>query len=228
MWILALACAFFIFLHLIVSGTNLRGQIVAQIGRRAYLAIYIVLSAISVAWMTIAFTRTLSDPLNIPFWDTPGLLRVLALPFNLLAFFLIVIGATSPSPTGVTSQKALPSIPIQGIIRVSRHPVLTGLAIWAGVHLITNPSLASWVFFGTFLVSTTAGTSIIDRKRLTAYPGAYETIMRRTSIVPFLAIIQGRTDFDMREIGFVRPFLALGIFCLLAVLHEFLFSVRAI
>lgn len=228
MWILALACAFFIFLHLIISGTSLRGQIIGKVGRQPYLIAYGIVSALSLAWMTLAFTRALSDPLNIEFWDTPELLRILVFPLNLLAFLLIIIGATSASPTGVQSQKHLPDIPIHGIIRVSRHPVLAGIALWAGVHLITNPSLASWVFFGTLLVSSAAGPSVIDRKRLLAYPAVYETIMRRTSIVPFLAIAQGRVDFNVREIGFVRPFMALGIFFLITVLHEFFFSVRAL
>lgn len=228
MLILALACAFFIFVHLIVSGTNLRAQITDRIGRPAYLLLYVMSATISVIWMTIAFMRAQLDMLNITFWETPGILRILALPVNLLAFMLVVIGVTSSSPTGLSSRRQLPHMPIYGIIRVTRHPILAGIGVWALMHMITSPQLASWVFFGTLLVSSAAGASIIDRKRLIAYDSIYGTIMRRTSIIPFAAIIQGRVDFNVREIGFAKPFMALGIFCLIAVLHEFLFSVRAL
>jgi uncharacterized membrane protein len=49
-------------------------------------------------------------------------------------------------------------VPPQGIVRVTRHPFLTGVGLWALVHLIGDGDVASLVFFAVWAVVALAGT----------------------------------------------------------------------
>lgn len=229
MWTLALACAFFLCIHLI-SGTTVKERIVARIGTTAWMIGFSILSLIALVWMCMAFAVALNnqDGLNIVLWAAPLPLRIIALFFNFLAFQLFVVGYFTPSPTSLIALWHMPEKPIQGIIRVSRHPVMAGIAIWALVHMICNGNLAAWLFFGTLLAQATLGTLNIDRKRLAQFGDTYQSIMKRTSIVPFVAIIEGRTAFAPEELGYARMFLAASMFAVFTVLHELIFVARAL
>src|SRR5262249_10385950 len=91
-----------------------------------------------------------------------------------------------------------------GIVRVTRHPFLTGVGLWALVHLIGNGDLASLVFFATWAIVALAGTVSIDAKRRRLLGAAWEPFAAQTSIVPFAAIAAGRNHFVPREIGLWR------------------------
>jgi uncharacterized membrane protein len=90
-----------------------------------------------------------------------------------------------------------------GIIRVTRHPQMVGQVIWCVGHTL-------WI--GTsFTVLTSIGLVLHhlfavwhgDRRLKARYGEAFEAVKSRTSVIPFLAILQGRQTFEWRE--FVRP-----------------------
>ena len=70
-----------------------------------------------------------------------------------------------------------------------------------------------------------AGTLNIDRRRRRAGGQAWRRLESETSNIPFLAIIQGRTEAHWSEIGWMR--LLAGVFLYAAVLfsHPALFGV---
>jgi len=90
--------------------------------------------------------------------------KPIAIILMLPAALLVVIGLTTPNPTSV-AQEGRVGQPPQGIVRVSRHPFLTGVALWALVHLIGNGDVASLIFFATWAIVALAGTVSIDAKR---------------------------------------------------------------
>ena len=67
-----------------------------------------------------------------------------------------------------------------------------------------------------------------DRAAAVSKLAQYRALKKRTSIVPFVAIIEGRTAFVPDELGYARMFLAASTFAVFAVLHELLFGVRAL
>src|SRR5437764_10564289 len=100
------------------------------------------------------------------------------------ASLLVVIGLTTPNPTAIAQENRLAQPP-QGIVRVTRHPFLTGVGLWALVHLIGNGDVASLVFFAVWAVVALAGTVSIDRKRRRLLgAAAWEPFAAQTSIVP--------------------------------------------
>jgi uncharacterized membrane protein len=121
---------------------------------------------------------------------------------------------TTPNPTSV-AQEGRVGQPPQGIVRVTRHPFLTGVGLWALVNLIGNGDVASLVFFATWAIVALAGTVSIDAKRRRLLDAAWEPFAAQTSIIPFAAIAAGRNHFTPREIGFWRWGVALLVYALM-------------
>ena len=228
MWMLALACAFFLALHLMISATSLKDRVIGRIGGTAYYILFSLLSLGGLIWMSVAFGVALGDPMNVVLWSSGPFLRVVGVIGNFFAFLLVVIGYTSPSSTNLAALWRMPDHPVQGVIRITRHPVLAGVGLWALTHIVCNGNLAAWIFFGSLLALCALGANTIDRKRAALMGEVYDKIRRRTSIVPFVAILEGRAAFDAKELGVVRPLLAASMFSVFLVLHELIFTVRAI
>ncbi len=228
MWTLALACAFFLAIHLLISGTEAKALIIEKIGGAAWYALFSLVSIGGFLWMCIAFFVALSNHGNPAFWGAPLFLKVIALVVNFFAFLLVVLGVTTPSPTNLLALHRMPERAVYGVVRISRHPVLAGIAIWALMHFICNGNVASWLFFGSLIALSAIGANNIDRKREAEMGHVYASIRKRTSIIPFVAIIEGRTAFAPEELGIARLFLAASMFSVFLVLHEMLFTARAL
>jgi uncharacterized membrane protein len=224
MWTLALSCAFFLCIHLMISGTVLKEQIIASIGPIAYYIIFSLFSIFGLIWMSTSFAASVSDEQNILFWPRPPLwLKAVGFAINFIAFNLFVLGLLSPSPTGLKALTKPPVKPVYGIIRVSRHPVLAGIGLFCIAHMILNGNMAAWIFFGSLLMLCALGANNIDHKRSQTMGEAYSGIKHRTSIIPFVAIFAGRTPFMPSEVGIIRLMLSVSLFTLTVVLHEVLF-----
>src|SRR6185312_8935693 len=228
MWTLALACAFFLCIHLMISGTVLKEQIITSIGKLAYYALFSLFSIVGLIWICVAYAIAVNDPLNARLWDAPLVLRIIALVGNFVAFQLLAVGVLSPSPTNLLAVRRLPEKSVHGVIRISRHPVLAGIGVWAFMHILCDGNIASWMFFGSILCLCALGANNIDRKRMATMGDEYTSVKRRTSIIPFVAIIEGRTAFAAEELGAAKMLLAASVFSVFAVLHELLFNTRVL
>ena len=207
---LILAALFFIGIHLGIAGTRLRDRAIAALGRRGYGAAFSLASVAGLAWLILAYNRA-------PYLASWGMLvwwKPVAVALMLPATLLAVIGLASPNPTAV-AQEARLAEPPTGILRVTRHPFLTGVGFWALVHLIGNGDLASLVFFAGFAVVALAGTVSIDAKRRRLSGAAWQGFAGQTSILPFAAIAAGRNRFRPGEIGLWRWAAALLAYALM-------------
>lgn len=154
-------------------------------------------------------------------------LKPVAFPLVLIAFAFIAIGVATPNPTSVGKGSQLTrEVQVRGILRVTRHPFLWGTTLWALVHFVINGDAASAILFGSLFVLALGGTASIDAKRRRKFGEQWAGFARQTSNVPFAAILAGRNRLGpaLREIGIVRPLLALGVFAVLFALHGYLFG----
>ena len=112
--------------------------------------------------------------------------------------------------------------PPMGIQKVTRHPILWAIALWAALHLTANGDLAAVIFFGGLLVMSLGGMVHMEaRKR--AEPGdAWTRFADQSSLVPFAGIIAGRLRVSLAEIGWSR--IAAGLILYLV----FLFGHRVV
>ena len=221
MAMLVAAGAFFVGIHYCISGSRLRDRIVAAIGEQPYLGLFSLLSIAALGWLIYAYSVA---PRTI-LWETPGWLRPPMIAVMLVAVALVVIGLTTPSPTvtGGTGTLDRPDA-ARGILRVTRHPFLCGVVLWAALHLLVNGDTASLVLFGALLVLATIGPSSIDGKRQRAFGARWERFAEVTSVVPFAAIAGGRNRFVLSEIGAWRIGLTLLVYVALIVFHGRLFG----
>jgi uncharacterized membrane protein len=203
---LVLGTVFFVGIHLFVSGTRLRDWLTERIGEKPYLGLFSLASLGGISWMCAAY----ADAPAIILWEELPGAGALAVAGTLVAFVLVVLGLTTPSPTAAGGEALLDGgDPAIGILRVTRHPFLWGVAIWAAVHLLTNGDAASLVFFGGLLFLSLRGPSYIDAKRARKLGGQWEAFAARTSAVPFAAILGGRNHLALREIPIWKPVVAI-------------------
>lgn len=211
------ACAFFLLIHFGVSGTRLRDALTGKLGDRPYRGLFSLASLIGIVWVVFAYRRA---PL-IPTWGTLLGFRQTAYVLVLIAFLFAAIGIMTPSPTQVGMESKLDPAMARGMVRITRHPFLWGVALWAATHLVLNGDAASLILFGSFLVLALGGTASIDAKRRRVYPGQWQPFAQATSNVPFAAIARGanRLAPAIAEIGLWRIIAALALYALAFYLH---------
>jgi uncharacterized membrane protein len=214
--LLAAATAAFLATHFVTS-TPLRGSLVRTLGERPYLGVYSLVAAATLAWMVWAYMRTPREVL----WAGPRLLPLIAMP---IAFVLLACGYFR-NPTMVGADKLLKSEePARGIIRITRHPLMWAIMLWAAAHLLARGDTRALVFFGGFLALALLGTVLMDRRKRSNPDFARFAAL--TSNVPFVAIAQGRNRIVWREIGWTRPLIGLAMFAVLFLAHGWLFGAR--
>jgi uncharacterized membrane protein len=216
---LALACAVFLALHVLPS-TPLRAALVARLGEGPYTALFSLATLAAIVWMAIAYRAA---PLEF-LW--PGLrhLPSAVMPFS---FILIACGVLTPNPTAVAAGRLLARPdPARGIIRITRHPVMWGIMLWAGAHILARGEFKATIFFGTFLVLAAAGTRLQDARKARAHGEDWKRFAAITSNLPFLAIAQGRNRFAAGEFSLVQLAFALLAYGGFMVLHPWLIGVR--
>lgn len=218
---LIVASIAFLATHYIAS-TPLRAVLIAALGK-AYLALYSLFAFVTLGWMIWAFYHA-------PFINLYAValrpVPLLVMPFALV---FIVCGFLSRNPTLVGQERLLKSVdPARGILRVTRHPMMWGFALWAVSHIVARGDAAALIFFGTFGVLALSGTWLIDRRKAAALGADWQHFAAVTSNVPFAAIAGGRTEFKPAEIGWWKILLGLAAYAVLLFMHHSLFGAHAL
>lgn len=222
---LALAAAFFLAIHLGVAGTRFRDTITGAIGEGPYMGLFSLASLGGIVALSMTYNAA-SASTYVETWGQLVNLHILASVIIFFGFMIAIPGILTPSPTGVGGETQLDKEePAQGMVRISRHPFLWGVFLWALAHLLVNGDLASLLMFGTFVVLTFFGTRSIDAKRKRVLGEKWDAFAAQTSSIPFAAIISGRNSLKLGEIGLWR--LAVAFVAYLAFFggHGWLFSV---
>src|SRR5437879_3661678 len=144
------ASSFFVLIHFAVSATRLRDVLGERIGAAAYRGAFACGSVVGSGWMSGAYSRAPT----VDLWGRLISWRPLAFALVLIAFLLAGIGLATASPTrvGIESRLAQGTEIVRGIVRITRHPFLWGVGLWAFVHLMVNGDLASVILFGSLLL----------------------------------------------------------------------------
>ncbi|MDB5482744.1 MAG: hypothetical protein JWO83_3797 [Caulobacteraceae bacterium] len=223
---LVAAAAVFVLFHLLVSGTRLRDAAVGAVGQGSYMGLYSLASVAGLAWLIFAFGAARSDPASAVLWTGAPALRWVQLVLQFLAVMLVVPGLATPNPTSVAQQGLLEKPDaVKGMLRITRHPFLWGVAIWAFGHLLVNGDAAALVLFGSLLALALFGTVSIDGKRKRALGEQWDAFAAQTSNIPFAAILSGRQKLNIGEIGWWRLALAVVVYAALLFAHPYAFGV---
>jgi uncharacterized membrane protein len=220
------AAAVFVGIHLLIAGTRLRDAITGTIGEGPYMGLFSLASLGAISWLVMSYNRVQAGDANRLLYDLGVGVKHLAIPVVLLAFLLAVPGLLTPNPT-LVRQEGVAAKPdaVKGIVAITRHPFLWGVAIWSGLHLLVNGDEASVIFFGTFLVLALLGTASIDAKRKRKMGSDWKAFAARTSNVPFAAVLSARVRLNWREILDWRMAVAVLLFLIVLFGHARLMGV---
>jgi uncharacterized membrane protein len=184
-----------------------------QIGARLYRVFFALVSLPLATGLIIYFIKHRYDGLQL--WNLQGVHGVETLVWLLSALsFLFLYPATFNLLEVAAVQKPQVHLYETGIIRITRHPQMVGQIIWCIAHTL-------WVGT-TFMVITSLGLILHhlfavwhgDRRLWKRYGESFDALKSRTSIIPFLAILQGRQTLKWQEFG--RPaYLGVAAFVLL-------------
>ena len=173
-----------------------------RIGARLYRVLFALVSLPLATGLIIYFFNHRYDGLQL--WQIQGIPGIQALVWGLSAIsFWFLYPATFNLLEIAAIQKPQVHLYETGIIRVTRHPQMVGQVIWCVAH-------ALWLGT-TFMMVTSVGLILHhlfgvwhgDRRLRARYGESFDSLKSRTSIVPFLAIVQKRQSFVWQE--FLRP-----------------------
>lgn len=173
-----------------------------QIGPRLYRVLFALVSIPLAVVLIIYFFNHRYDGLQL--WQVQGVPGVRSLVWILSAIsFLFLYPATFNLLEIAAIQKPQVHLYETGIIRITRHPQMVGQVIWCIAHTM-------WIGT-TFTLLTSIGLVLHhlfavwhgDKRLLARYGEAFEAAKSRTSVLPFLAIIQGHQTLKWQE--FIRP-----------------------
>lgn len=221
--LLLLAATAFVGTHFLLGWHPVRSAIAGRVGENPFKGLYTLVSALTFAWMLLAYGAA---P-HVEMWPSAAWtywVPNLVLPVSAI---LVVCGYTVPNPTAVGQEAVLRDDPkgARGIITVTRHPTLWAIGLWALSHLAANGDAASMLLFGGLAVLSFGGMSAIDAKKRATLGAAWGPFELTTSVVPFLAIVQGRTRFDWSGIGPLRVIGGIALWAVLWFAHPFVIGV---
>jgi uncharacterized membrane protein len=168
--------------HLGLASVRVEPKLRAKLGDVAFLGLYSVVAlALFVPLITIYFGNRHAGPWLWVVTVGPAL-RVLLYLGMTLGLILAVGSLLRPSPASL-----LPNAPAdaRGVYRVTRHPLVLGLALIWALHLIPNASTADVAFFGGFLLFSLAGAWHQDARKLQADDPKLREFIAATSFLPF-------------------------------------------
>ncbi|HEY9673770.1 MAG TPA: NnrU family protein [Waterburya sp.] len=173
-----------------------------RIGPRLYRILFALVSLPLAVVLIIYFFNHRYDGLQL--WQVQGIPGISSVVWVLSAIsFVFLYPATFNLLEIAAIEKPQVHLFETGIIRITRHPQMVGQLIWCLAHTL-------WI--GTsFTLLTSVGLILHhlfavwhgDRRLLARYGQAFEAVKERTSVIPFLAIFQGRQTLKLEE--FVRP-----------------------
>ncbi|NER80058.1 MAG: hypothetical protein F6K42_10835 [Leptolyngbya sp. SIO1D8] len=186
--------------HSGLAALRLRGE--KLIGARAYRVLFALVSIPMASGLIVYFIAHRYDGLRL--WNLQGLPGMVPGVWLVSAIsFLFLYPATFNLLEVAAIEKPQVHLYETGIIRITRHPQMVGQIIWCIAHTLwlgtTFMLVTSAGLIGHHLFAVWHG----DRRWQTRYGESFGAVKARTSVIPFLAILQGRQQLKWQE--FLRP-----------------------
>ena len=174
----------------------------AKIGARLYRILFALVSIPFATVLIIYFINHRYD--GVQLWQVQGIPGIKILVWILSAIsFIFLYPATFNLLEIAAVQKPQVHLYETGIIRISRHPQMVGQVIWCIAHTLwigtTFTLITSLGLIAHHLFAVWHG----DRRLQIRYGDSFTKVKERTSIVPFLAVIEGKQTLKWQE--FLRP-----------------------
>jgi uncharacterized membrane protein len=218
---LILAAALFIGWHFVASSPGPRAALVARLGEQRFSAVYSAVAGLSLAWMIFAYAG--ADYIEL--WEDIGWTRLVLVLVMPVPVFLLVCGLTQKNPTLVGRGFDKSGDPAPGVLKITRHPLMWAIGLWALAHILPNGEVHSLIFFGSIAVLALYGTTRIDARRQARDPEGFARFAAATSNLPLLALIENRAHLTFADIGWERIAGSAVLYVALWLLHPWIAGV---
>ena len=204
----------FVLSHLVLSHGAVREGLVAKLGQWPFRGLYSLVSFLTLGPAAVLWWQ--NRHLGPVLWElNPWVERGIALVLMLFAIELITLSLANPSPASMLPGNNEP----RGILRVTRHPMNMGLALFGLTHLLSNGTVGDVAFFGSFFILGVSGPFHMDARLKKQRGEGFAEFCRTTSVIPFVAILRGRTKFRADEISFPLFLIGIVIYVALVIFH---------
>ncbi len=146
MALLGLGLLVFLGAHALPIFSGVRNAMVARLGAMPYRGLFSVVSVVGLVMIVIGYGQARMDGSPV-LYDPPTWTRHVTM-LLMLPVFVLLIATYVPGR----------------IRKITRHPMLVAVKLWAFSHLLANGDLASVLLFGGFLVWAVADRISVKRR----------------------------------------------------------------
>ncbi|AXU18587.1 MFS transporter [Novosphingobium sp. THN1] len=173
----------FVISHFVMSGP-IRSRLQSMLGGRGFLLFYSLVSLSVLAWAMVTFDRVktgtpLWDGMAAGPWVVASLLTITGTAFLLPSF------TRNPALAGANAAGVGTWIPA-GVFRITRHPMMWGIALWALGHIVASPTPRVLVVMSGLIVLALLGSHFQDKRKVAQNKREFHPWQRRTSFWPRL------------------------------------------
>lgn len=148
--------------------------IVVRLGYSTYMTGYSLLSAAGLTFIALGY------------FGMPGSDPIYKVPFEARTLTIICMGLAS-------ILIAAAYVPSNHIARALRHPMLIGVSLWAGSHLLSRSEARDLLLFGSFLIFAIVDILVVNRRNM----GKQAQVVKPTWRGNALAIAIGLSVFSI-------------------------------
>ncbi|WP_009869572.1 NnrU family protein [Paramagnetospirillum magnetotacticum] len=204
---LIVSVAAFLGAHSLSNWKPLRAPIEARYGKQGFYLGYSVVSTALLVWVIAA---ALNSPTVVVWEQQPWMRWVPPLVMPVACLFW-VLGLAQPNPFSIGLGGAGYDPARPGIVRLTRHPIIWGLGLWSGAHILPNGHLAGLLLFTPLFLLCLMGARILDAKRRRSLGEAHWRAMADLAIFEPHALLT--------ELGWKRILGGLALYPVLLWLH---------
>ena len=178
-WSLIAANLAFVGTHFVMSHP-LRAPLVKALGAGGFQAAYSVVSFATLAWVYFAFKA--APPADLPGSGEIGwiIATLLTIPAMILLAGSLIGNPALPTPMAEAQARAAP----KGVFRVTRHPMMWGIGLWAASHMILFWSTRTMVTALAMGILALVGAKLQDAKKEALMGEAWGEWESKTSYWP--------------------------------------------
>jgi uncharacterized membrane protein len=169
----------FVGTHFLMSHP-LRRPMVRALGERPFQGVYSLISLILFGAMIYYYHAIGREPERL--WDA-GDAGWIAGTLLMWLGSILFVGSfiKNPALPGMPGPRGGPT----GVFRITRHPMMWGFAIWAGVHLMIIAAPKALIFDGAIILLALAGAAGQDAKKKNLMGDAWHEWTAQTAFIPF-------------------------------------------